>query len=154
MPERPSWDEYFMRIAFEVATRSTCLRRKVGCVLVLSKRILATGYNGVPRGLPHCAEVGCIRERMGIPSGERHELCRGLHAEMNAFLQAAIHGVSVDGSELYSTTHPCVLCTKMLIQAGVRRVIAAEGYPDELSADMLNEAGIEVERIDIGARGR
>ena len=154
MPERPSWDEYFMRIAFEVATRSTCMRRKVGCVLARSKRILATGYNGVPRGLPHCEEAGCIRERNGVPSGQRHELCRGLHAEMNAFLQAAIHGVSVDGSELYSTTHPCVLCTKMLIQAGVRRVIAAEGYPDDLSADMLNEAGVEVERIDIGARGR
>lgn len=154
MAERPSWDEYFMRIAFDVATRSTCLRRKVGCVLVRSKRILATGYNGVPRGLPHCEDAGCIRERNGVPSGQRHELCRGLHAEMNAFLQAAIHGVSVDGSELYSTTHPCVLCTKMLIQAGVRRVIAAEGYPDELSADMLKEAGVEVERIDIGARGR
>ncbi len=154
MPERPSWDEYFLRIAFEVAKRSTCLRRQVGCVLVHSKRILATGYNGAPRGLAHCAEVGCIRERMGIPSGERHELCRGLHAEMNAFLQAAIHGVSVDGSELYSTTHPCILCTKMLIQVGVRRVIVAEGYPDELSIEMLKEAGIKVERIDIGVQER
>ena len=154
MSDRPGWDEYFLRIAFEVATRSTCLRRQVGCVLVRGRRILATGYNGVPRGLPHCDEVGCIREREGVPSGQRHELCRGLHAEMNAFLQAAIHGVSVDGSELYSSTHPCVLCTKMLIQAGVKRVIAAEGYPDELSAEMLKEARVKVERIDMERRGR
>ena len=153
MSDRPSWDEYFLRIAFEVATRSTCLRRQVGSVLVTDRRILATGYNGVPRGLLHCDEAGCIRERDNVPSGQRHELCRGLHAEMNAFLQAAIHGVSVDGSELYSTTHPCVLCTKMLIQAGVKRVIAAEGYPDELSAEMLKEARVKVERIDIEGRG-
>ena len=125
----------------------------MGCVLVRSKRILATGYNGAPRGVAHCEEVGCIRERNGVPSGQRHELCRGLHAEMNAFLQAAIHGVSVEESDLYSTTRPCVLCTKMLIQAGVKRVVAAEGYPDDLSTKMLNEAGIAVERIDMEHRG-
>ncbi len=143
--DRPSWDDYFLKIAREVAERSTCLRRKVGAVLVRDKRILTTGYNGAPHGIAHCAEVGCLRDKLGVPSGERHELCRGLHAEQNAVIQAAVHGVSADGSTLYCTNHPCSLCSKMLINAGVERVVAEEGYPDKLAGEFLEEAGIAVE---------
>lgn len=141
--KRPSWEEYFMDIARLVAKRSTCLRRHVGAVLVKEKNILATGYNGVPSGITHCSESGCLRERLQIPSGERHELCRGLHAEQNAIIQAAKHGVNIDGSTLYCTTAPCVICAKMLINAGIYRIVYMEGYPDGLSADMLKEAGID-----------
>lgn len=142
---RPSWDEYFLDIAKLVASRSTCLRRHVGAVFVRDKRILATGYNGAPSGLRHCEEMGCIREREGIPSGERHELCRGIHAEQNAILQAAQFGISLRGSVLYCTDQPCVLCAKMLINTGVERIVVSGGYPDELSKEMLREAGIEIE---------
>jgi len=142
---RPSWDEYFMTIAHQVATRSTCVRRKVGAVLVRDKRILATGYNGPPSGLPHCIDVGCLREKLKVPSGQRHELCRGLHAEQNAIIQAAIHGVSVKGAVLYCTHYPCSLCAKMLINAGITRVVVAEDYPDELAREFFSEAGIRVE---------
>lgn len=142
---RPSWDEYFMTIAHQVATRSTCVRRKVGAVLVRDKRILATGYNGPPSGLPHCIDVGCLREKLKVPSGQRHELCRGLHAEQNAIIQAAIHGVSVKGAVLYCTHYPCSLCAKMLINAGITRVVVAEDYPDELAREFFSEAGIPVE---------
>ena len=141
---RPSWDEYFMRIAREVAGRSTCKRRKVGAVIVRDKRILTTGYNGAPRGIRHCEDRGCLREELGVPSGERHELCRGLHGEMNALVQAAVHGVSVEGSTLYCTNRPCSLCAKMLINAGVGRIVIGEGYPDELGEELLKEAGIPV----------
>ena len=142
---RPSWDEYFLEIAALVKTRSTCLRRQVGAVFVRERRVLATGYNGAPSGLRHCEEVGCIRDREGVPSGERHELCRGTHAEQNAMLQAAHHGVSLNESILYCTDQPCVLCAKMLINAGVKKIIALGGYPDELSIEMLGEAGISLE---------
>lgn len=142
---RPSWDEYFLEIARLVKTRSTCLRRQVGSVFVRDKRVLATGYNGAPSGLKHCEEVGCIREREGIPSGERHELCRGIHAEQNAMLQAAQHGIGLRGSILYGTNQPCVLCAKMLINAGVERIVVLGGYPDKLAQEMLGEAGIQVE---------
>jgi len=145
---RPSWDKYFMKIAQEVATRSTCLRRHVGCVLVMDKRILATGYNGVPSGIEHCEIRGCVREEKNIPSGERHELCRGLHAEMNALLQGARYGIKVDGASLYSTTFPCSMCAKMLINAGIRQVVCSSDYPDELSKEMLQEAGIEIVVIE------
>ena len=145
---RPSWDEYFMRIAREVGERSTCLRRKVGAVIVRDKRILTTGYNGAPRGIRHCADRGCLREKLDVPSGERHELCRGLHGEMNALLQAAVHGVGVEGSTLYCTNRPCSLCAKMLINAGVKRIVIGEGYPDELGEELLKEAGIPVERFE------
>ena len=141
---RPGWDEYFLAIARQVATRSTCLRRRVGAVLVRDKRILATGYNGAPRGLPHCDATGCPRRRLGIPSGQRHEICRALHAEMNALLQAAAHGVGVADSWLYCTTQPCILCAKMLINAGVVRIVHAEGYPDEFARAMLEEAGVSI----------
>ena len=139
---RPSWDEYFMSIAQMVSTRSTCLRRKVGAVLVKDKRIISTGYNGPPSGLKHPEEVGCLREKLGIPSGERHELCRGLHAEQNAIIQAALHGVSTKGSVLYCTHCPCSLCVKMLINAGITKVIYREGYPDWLAKEIAKEAGL------------
>lgn len=141
---RPGWDEYFMRMAKLVATRSTCIRRSVGAVLVRDRRILATGYNGAPHGLAHCGEVGCLREQLGVPSGERHELCRGIHAEQNAIIQAAIFGVSTRGSVLYCTTKPCIICTKMLINAGVERFIVGELYNDDLADSFMKEAGIEV----------
>lgn len=141
---RPDWDEYFLRIAAVVAERSTCLRRRVGALLVRDKRILTTGYNGAPAGLPHCEQVGCLREKLGVPSGERHELCRGLHAEQNAIIQAALHGVSTEGAVLYVTCHPCSVCAKMLVNAGVTRVVTAETYPDALAAEILAAAGIEV----------
>jgi dCMP deaminase len=144
---RPSWDAYFMRIAHEVARRSTCMRRHVGAVCVLDKRILSTGYNGAPSGLRHCSEVGCLREQLNVPSGERHELCRGLHAEMNALLQAAIHGVRVAGATLYCTSSPCALCSKMLINVGIERIYIDGEYPDELARELLKAAGVAIERL-------
>jgi len=142
--QRPSWDQYFMDITRLVATRSTCLRRQVGAILVKDRNILATGYNGVPSGISHCDVAGCLRERLKVPSGERHELCRGLHAEQNAIIQAARHGVNIDGSALYCTTMPCIICTKMLINAGISAIIYAEGYADDLAREMLAETGITV----------
>lgn len=143
---RPSWDEYFMDIVELVSRRSTCLRRGVGAVLVKDKRLLTTGYNGAPSGLKHCLEVGCLREQMKVSSGERHELCRGLHAEQNAIIQAAVHGVSIQGATLYCTNHPCSICLKMLINAGIREIVYREGYSDELAARMLEESGIQVRK--------
>jgi dCMP deaminase len=140
---RPSWDEYFMDITRVVATRSTCLRRQVGAVVVKDKRLLTSGYNGAPQGLAHCLEVGCLRERMGISSGERHELCRGLHAEQNAIVQAALHGVGIGGSTIYCTHQPCSACAKMIINAGIRRIVVEYPYPDELARDLLKEACVE-----------
>lgn len=139
---RPSWEEYFLSIAHHVATRATCLRRQVGAVLVRDKRILATGYNGAPSGVPHCSETGCLRETLQVPSGQRHELCRGLHAEMNALIQAALHGVNVKGATLYCTSMPCSLCAKMLINAGISEIVALAGYPDDLGRQLLDEAGV------------
>jgi len=141
---RPSWDQYFMDITRLVATRSSCLRRQVGAILVKDRNILATGYNGVPTGISHCESVGCLRAKLNVPSGERHELCRGLHAEQNAIIQAAKHGTTIDGAILYCTTMPCVICTKMIINAGITKVIYAEGYADELAREMLAESGIEI----------
>ena len=141
---RPSWDQYFLGIADLISKRSTCLRRSVGAVLVKDKRILATGYNGAPSKIRHCSEVGCIREKMHVPSGERHELCRGLHAEQNAFLQAALHGTSLKGATLYCNTQPCIICAKMIINAGISEIIINGDYPDPLSKAILKEAGIKV----------
>jgi len=148
MDARPSWDDYFLRITDLVASRSTCLRRKVGALLVREKRILATGYNGAPQGLAHCLEIGCLREKESVPSGQRHELCRGIHAEQNVIIQAARHGVNIINSTLYCTTHPCIICTKMLINSGVAAIYYMEGYPDQLSADMLVEAGIPTHKVE------
>lgn len=141
---RPSWDEYFTEMAKLVAKRSTCLRRKVGAVLVKDKRILATGYNGAPSGLAHCIDIGCLREKLNIPSGERHELCRALHAEQNAILQAAQYGISVKGATLYNTNQPCAICAKMIINAGIKEVNIIEGYPDKLAEQFLKDAKIKV----------
>jgi dCMP deaminase len=145
--ERPSWDQYFMDIVELVSKRSTCLRRKVGAVLVRDKRILSTGYNGAPTGIRHCAEVGCLREQLNVPSGERHELCRGLHAEQNAIIQAALHGVSIKGSTIYCTNHPCIICSKMIINSGIEKIVYKDGYRDKLSKEMLKEANIEVRKF-------
>ncbi len=141
---RPSWEEYFFKITVEVASRSTCLRRQTGAVVIRDKRILATGYNGAPSGLVHCSEAGCLREDKKIASGERHELCRGLHAEQNAIIQAARHGIDISRSMIFCTHHPCVLCAKMLINAGIGAVYYREGYPDDLAKDMLSQAGLKV----------
>jgi len=147
MDNRLPWPDYFMRIAHLVAERSTCLRRKVGAVAVRDKRILATGYNGAPSGIAHCLDVGCLREKLGIPSGQRHELCRGLHAEQNVIIQAALHGVSIAGSDIYCTTQPCLICAKMLINCKVKHIYFAQAYPDELSEAMVAEAGIGFELL-------
>lgn len=144
---RPSWTEYFMSIAKLVATRSTCLRRNVGAVLVKDKKIVATGYNGAPTGIRHCEETGCLREKLNVKSGEKHELCRGLHAEQNVIIQAAYYGVATKGTVLYSTHKPCIICTKMLINAGVKKIFFSEGYPDELADEMLAESDIELEKL-------
>jgi len=143
--QRPSWDEYFLSIANLVATRSTCLRRKVGAVVVKNKQVLATGYNGAPSGITHCSEVGCMREKLKVPSGERHELCRALHAEQNAFLQAARHGVSLEGAVLYITTQPCSICAKMIINVGIKKIIIQGTYPDEFALEFLKEAGVIIQ---------
>ncbi len=140
--DRLPWPEYFMRITYMVAERSTCNRRKVGAIAVKNKRILATGYNGAPAGLAHCLELGCLRQQMGIPSGQRHEICRGLHAEQNVIIQAALHGIDLGGAELYCTTFPCVQCSKMLINCGISQIHYVESYPDDLATSMLDEAKI------------
>ncbi|MHB8870815.1 MAG: deoxycytidylate deaminase [Thermoleophilia bacterium] len=145
---RPSWDSYFMDIARVVATRSTCTRRHVGAVLVKNRQILTTGYNGAARGLRHCGERGCLREELGVPSGERHELCRGLHAEQNAIIQAAYHGVEIEGAEVYCTHQPCVVCAKMLVNAGITAVHFAGAYPDALAMEVFGEAGTLLREAD------
>lgn len=145
---RPGWDEYFMEFATLTAKRSTCLRRQVGAVIVQDRHVIATGYNGAPRGLEHCAERGgCLREQMKVPSGERHELCRALHAEQNAIIQAATLGHSIEGAAIYITHQPCVICAKMIINAGIERIVVREGYPDELSVQILKEAGLKIVMI-------
>ncbi len=143
---RPSWDAYFIGIAKLVAMRSTCLRRQVGAVIVKERHILTTGYNGTPKDIAHCEDVGCLRERLKIPSGERHELCRGLHAEQNALLQAALYGISLKEAVLYCTNQPCIICAKMIINAGIKEIVILDGYPDQMASDMLKEARIKVKK--------
>lgn len=145
--QRPDWDQYFMSLASLVSGRSTCLRRKVGAVLVKDKQILATGYNGAPMNIDHCAETGCLRQELKVPSGQRHEICRGLHAEQNVLLQAARHGVSVKDSVLYITNTPCSICAKMIINAGMKEVIFAQAYPDSIANKFLKQAGIKLKQI-------
>lgn len=144
---RLSWDQYFMEIAEVAQKRSTCIRRQVGAVIVKENRIMATGYNGAPKGVKHCEEVGCLREKLQIPSGQRHELCRALHAEQNAIIQVANLGASIEGATLYCTHHPCVICAKMIINCNIKRIVIQQGYPDELSQELLNEAGVVVEML-------
>jgi dCMP deaminase len=135
-PSRPSWDEYFMGITFEVARRSTCNRAQVGAIVVRDKRILTTGYNGSPAGLPHCTEVGCL-----MVNGH---CVRTLHAEQNAIIQAALHGVSTAGATVYVTHQPCLICAKVIINAGITRVVYGGDYPDDLARQFLDEAGVEL----------
>ncbi len=143
--KRLSWDEYFMQMAELTAKRSTCLRRQVGAVIVKDRHIIATGYNGAPRGLQHCEEKGgCLRQQLGVPSGQRHELCRALHAEQNAIIQAATLGQSIEDGTIYVTHQPCVICAKMIINAGIKRIVVREAYPDEMATEILDEAGIRV----------
>lgn len=142
--QRPGWDEYFIEIAALVSKRSTCLRRKVGAVLVKERRILATGYNGTPTKITHCSVTGCLREKLKVPSGERHELCRGLHAEQNVLLQAALYGISLRDSTLYCTNQPCIICTKMLINAGIKEIVTRGEYPDKMAREFLKQAGIKL----------
>lgn len=146
--ERPPWPQYFMAITKLVASRSTCIRRKVGAILVKDKRILCTGYNGAPSGLKHCEEIGCIRANSSVASGERHELCRGLHAEQNVIVQAAYYGIPIAKSDLYCTNKPCSICAKLIINAGIKRIFFEEDYNDALSDLLLNEAGVEVIKLN------
>jgi dCMP deaminase len=146
-PPRPEWDDYFMSFAKLSRGRASCIRRQVGAVIVKDRMVLTTGYNGAPRGLAHAAEVGCLRDQLGVPSGQRHELCRGLHAEQNAIIQAARHGVSIFGAYMYCTTHPCVICIKMIINAGLTGVFYLEGYADEISKQIIAESGFSVVQI-------
>jgi dCMP deaminase len=146
---RPSWDVYFINVAQLISNRCTCLRRKVGAVLVKDKQILATGYNGAPTGVSHCDEKGCLRQELDIPSGQRHEICRGLHAEQNVLLQAARHGVSTKGSILYITHAPCSICAKMIINAGIEEIICANSYPDSNALDFLEESGVKLRKVDV-----
>ena len=145
---RPSWDEYYMEVAETIKKRSTCLRRQVGAILVMNNRILTTGYNGSPAGLRHCDEMGCMRNDLDVPSGERHELCRGLHAEQNAIIQGAVHGVKIEGSYLYVTHKPCVVCAKMIVNAGIKKIIFRGDYPDSLSENILKEGQINLTKFD------
>ncbi len=142
---RPNVDEYFLKIASVVAERSTCRRHHIGAVAVKNKHILATGYNGAPAGLKDCLELGCLRDEMKIPSGERHEICRGIHAEQNVIIQATLHGVSLEGSTIYCTHTPCVLCAKMLVNAKIKRFVSFSQYDDNSFVDLFREAGIEVD---------
>jgi len=142
---RPDSDEYFLKIASVVAERSTCRRHHVGAVAVRSKHILATGYNGAPSGFKDCLELGCLRDELGIPSGERQEVCRGIHAEQNVIIQATLHGVSLEGSTIYATHTPCVLCAKMLVNAKIQRFVSFGKYSDDSFVDLFKEAGIEVD---------
>lgn len=143
---RESWDEYFMRLAHEVATRTTCLRRSVGAVVVSpDHRILGTGYNGALPGAPHCDEIGgCLREQLGVPSGQRQEICRAQHAEANICNSAAKHGICLNGATIYVTNQPCTTCVKAMVTSGIRRVVFDGSYPDELACELAKEAGMEL----------
>ncbi len=142
---RPDSDEYFLKIASVVAERSTCRRPRKGAVAVKNKHILATGYNGAPSGLKDCLELGCLRDEMGIPSGERQEICRGVHAEQNVIIQASLHGISLEGSTIYCTHTPCVLCAKMLVNAKIKRYVSFGRYSDSAFINLFKEAGIKLD---------
>jgi len=143
--KRPDIDEYFLKIASVVAERSTCRRHHIGAVAVKNKHILATGYNGAPAGLKDCLELGCLRDELAIPSGTRHEVCRAIHAEQNVIIQASLHGVSLEGSTIYCTHTPCILCAKMLANAKIKRFVSFRKYNDDEFVRLFQEAGIEVD---------
>lgn len=142
---RPSWDEYFLKMAMLISERSTCLRHHVGAVLVRERRVLSTGYNGAARGLKDCMELGCLRDEQGIDSGTRHEVCRAIHAEQNAIIQASQHGVSIAGATMYCTHSPCLICAKMIVNAGIKRVVSFTAYADPYTPELFAEAGTEVD---------
>ena len=142
---RPTTDEYFLKIASVVAERSTCRRHHIGAVAVRDRHILATGYNGAPSGFKDCLELGCLRDELNIPSGERHEICRGVHAEQNIIIQATLHGVSLEGSTIYATHTPCILCAKMLVNAKIKRFVSFGKYNDTAFSDLFRDADIEVD---------
>lgn len=144
---RPSWDEYFMNMTDLVKQRATCLRRKVGAVIVKNKQILSTGYNGAPMGLEHCET--CLRKEMDIPSGEKQEICRATHAEQNAIAQSALHGVSINGATIYCTNFPCVTCMKLLLNAGIKEVVYGDDYNDELAKKIGKESGITIRQVKV-----
>jgi dCMP deaminase len=146
--DRPEWDRYFMEIAELVSRRSTCLSRRVGAVVVKDRRILATGYNGSPRGLPHCIDIGCLRRDLNIPSGQQLELCRGSHAEENAIVQAASYGIPLEGSMIYCNLQPCLTCTKMIINSGIKHVVFAGDYPHPMSLEIMHAAGLRIDKYD------
>lgn len=146
--DRPEWDVYFMSIAMMASMRSTCIRRHVGAVAVRDNQIVSTGYNGAPRGTAHCLSIGCLRESLGVPSGERHEICRGSHAEGNAIAQAARMGISTEGATLYCTDEPCSFCTKSILNAGFASVVYMRPYHDDLAAKLRDETGVIFERFD------
>ena len=145
--KRPGWDEYFMKAAFLVAERSTCLRHHVGAVIVRDKRILTTGYNGAAKGIKDCIELGCLRNEMNIPSGTRHEICRAIHAEQNAIIQGGLHGITIKGAAIYCTHSPCILCAKMLVNAGITHFITCNDYPDKAFKELFDEAGVKFSKI-------
>ena len=147
--KRLSWDEYFLKLAFLVAERSTCLRHHVGAVIVRDKRILTTGYNGAPSGVKDCLELGCLREELGIPSGQRHEICRAVHAEQNAIIQAGVYGIDISGSTMYCTHSPCIICAKMIVNAKIKRFVTAGEYPDESFKALFDEAKVEFVKLDL-----
>jgi len=144
---RPNIDEYFLKIALVVAERSTCLRHHIGAVAVKNKHILSTGYNGAGAGLKDCLELGCLRNELNIPSGTRHEVCRAIHAEQNAIIQASLNGVSLEGSTLYCTHTPCILCAKMLVNAKIKRFVSFSAYADDSFVPLFQEAGIVFEKL-------
>ncbi|HBN07287.1 MAG TPA: cytidine deaminase [Cyanobacteria bacterium UBA8530] len=146
---RPSWDDYFFQLAEVVSSRSTCLRRQVGALLVRDNRILTTGYNGAPAGVAHCQEAGCLRNQLNIPSGEKQELCRGLHAEQNAVVQAALHGVDTSGATAYVTIQPCLTCMKILINAGIKKIVYQGDYPDPLAVQIAREAKMILSKMEV-----
>lgn len=149
MKDRPSWQQYFIQMAYLAAQRSTCLRRQVGAVLVRDNQVLSTGYNGSPKNITHCSETGCLRETQNVPAGEKHELCRGVHAEQNAIIQCAINGTSTRNAVLYCTNQPCSICAKMIINAEIKTVYIAESYPDKLAESLFTEAGVELIHYDL-----
>jgi dCMP deaminase len=148
MNDRPTWQKYFMEMAYLASQRSTCLRRHVGAVLVRDNQILSTGYNGSPKNIAHCSETGCLREKLNVPAGEKHELCRGVHAEQNAIIQCSINGSTTRNAVLYCTNQPCSICAKLIINAEIKTVYIADTYPDTLAEQMFREAGVEMIRFD------
>lgn len=147
---RPTWDEYFLKMAFLVAERSTCLRHHVGAIIIQDRHVLTTGYNGAARKLDDCSKLGCLRNQLKIPSGERHEICRAIHAEQNAIIQAGVHGVNIEGGTIYCTHSPCIICAKMIVNAGIRRVVTCGDYPDDynLVMNLFEQANVQFDRID------